>query len=42
MYTCIKNCIKIFINSRNNLDGSTCPYGQPSPLSPTYRDNVGL
>ena len=34
VYTCIKNYIKIFINSRNNLDSSTCPYGQPAPISP--------
>ena len=25
VYTCIKNYIKIFINSRNNRDGLICP-----------------
>ena len=34
VYICIKNYIRIFINSRNNRDGSTCPYGQPALLSP--------
>ena len=37
VYTCIKNYIRIFINSRNNWYGSTCPYGQHTTLSPiTY------
>ena len=34
VYTYSKNGIKIFINNRNNLDDSTCPNGQPAPLSP--------